>query len=86
MYNNILVFNNDQFGQIRTVLINNDPWFIGRDAAVALGYSNASKTVIVHLDEEDKCFEVLETADSQNGNVVKTKTALINEWCLQFSV
>ena len=45
--------------------------------AMALGYSNASKAVIVHVDEEDK-QKVMLKADSQNGNVV-TATTLINE-------
>lgn len=44
---------------------------------MALGYSNASKAVIVHVDEEDK-QKVMLKADSQNGNVV-TATTLINE-------
>lgn len=46
--------------------------------ATALGYSNASKAVSTHVGEEDRILKVLE-ADSQNGNVVKTQTALINE-------
>ena len=50
---------------------------MGKDVAVALGYSHASKAVIVHVDEEDK-QKVMLKADSQNGNVV-TATTLINE-------
>lgn len=46
--------------------------------AEALGYSNASKAVSVHVSEEDRILKTLE-ADSQNGNVVKTQTAIINE-------
>ena len=54
-----------------------EPWFVGKDVAAALGYSNASKAVMVHVDEEDK-QKVMLKADSQNGNVV-TATTLINE-------
>lgn len=36
--NDIQVFNNPEFGEIRTVEINNEPWFVGKDIAVALGY------------------------------------------------
>ena len=43
-----------------------------------MGYSNASKAVSTHVDTEDRILKTLE-ADSQNGNVVKTQTALINE-------
>ncbi len=71
------VFNNDAFGKIRVAEIDGEPWMVGRDIAVALGYSNASKAVIAHVDDEDKRFEMLAVSDSQNGNLVKT--ALINE-------
>lgn len=76
--NKLQIFNSAEFGEIRTVTIDNEPWFVGKDVALALGYSNASKAVSVHVEEEDRILKVLE-ADSQNGNVVKTQTALINE-------
>lgn len=76
--NELHIFSNEEFGEIRTVTIDNDPWFVGKDVAVALGYSNASKAVSTHVNEEDRILKTLE-ADSQNGNVVKTQTALINE-------
>lgn len=79
--NQIISFSNSEFGKIRTVIINGEPWLIGKDVAVALGYSNASKAVSVHVDEEDKQFIMLDIADSQNGNVLKgkSKTTIINE-------
>lgn len=76
--NELQIYNNEEFGDIRTVTIDNEPWFVGKDVAEALGYSNASKAVSTHVGEEDRILKVLE-ADSQNGNVVKTQTALINE-------
>lgn len=76
--NELQIFNSEEFGEIRTVTIDNKPWFVGKDVALALGYSNASKAVSTHVEEEDRILKVLE-ADSQNGNVVKTQTALINE-------
>lgn len=76
--NELQIFNSEEFGDIRTVTIENEPWFVGKDVAEALGYSNASKAVSTHVGEEDRILKVLE-ADSQNGNVVKTQTALINE-------
>ena len=74
----VKIFNSEEFGDIRTVTIENEAWFVGKDVATALGYSNASKAVSTHVGEEDRILKVLE-ADSQNGNVVKTQTALINE-------
>lgn len=75
--NNLQVFSNSEFGNIRTITIDNEPWFVGKDVAEALGYQNGSKAVIDHVDREDKQFLMASVSDSQNGNVVKT--AVINE-------
>lgn len=48
------IFNNAEFGSIRTLDINGEPWFVGKDVAGALGYSNSRKALIDHVDEEDK--------------------------------
>ena len=76
--NNLQIFSNEEFGQIRTMVIDGEPWCVGKDVAEALGYSNSSKAVSVHASEEDRILKMIE-ADSQNGNVVKTQTAFINE-------
>lgn len=47
-------FNNKEFGQIRTVTINNEPWFVGKDVATALGYRNTRDALSKHVDGEDK--------------------------------
>lgn len=52
--NELQIFNHQQFGEIRTVSINNEPWFVGKDVAAALGYSNPRKALIDHVDTEDK--------------------------------
>lgn len=52
--NNLTVFNNEEFGEIRTVMINEEPWFVGKDIAQALGYSNTADAISRHVDEEDK--------------------------------
>ena len=54
MENQIQIFNNTEFGEIRTVKINGEPWFVGKDIAAALGYSNPRKAIGDHVDEEDK--------------------------------
>lgn len=79
--NNLQIFSNAEFGNIRTVTIDGEPWFVGKDIAEALGYSNASKAVTNHVDSEDKQFMMCNIADSQNGNVLigQSKTAVINE-------
>lgn len=52
--NELQVFNNPEFGQVRTLTIEEEPWFVGKDVAVALGYSVARKAIYDHVDDEDK--------------------------------
>lgn len=44
--NELQIFKNEEFGEVRTVTIDNEPWFVGKDVAMALGYQNASKACI----------------------------------------
>lgn len=48
------IFENPAFGQIRTVEREGEPWFVGKDVAEALGYSNTKDALTAHVDEEDK--------------------------------
>lgn len=75
------IFNSPEFGAIRTIEKDGEPWFVGKDVAEILGYANASKAVSTHVDDEDKTFIMLDIADSQNGNVLagQSKTTIINE-------
>ena len=50
----LMIFNSPEFGQIRSVEIDGEPWLVGKDVAAALGYSNPRKALIDHVDEEDK--------------------------------
>lgn len=52
--NELKIFENEEFGQVRTIVINNEPWFVGKDVAEALGYKNASKALADHVEECDK--------------------------------
>lgn len=49
MNNNLQTFDSTEFGSIRTITIDNEPWFVGKDIAMSLGYSNASKAVKNHV-------------------------------------
>ena len=79
--NDLQIFENPEFGSVRTVEIDGTLWLVGKDVAVALGYKNPGKAIIAHVDEEDKRLEMLpQETDSQNGNASPaSKTALINE-------
>lgn len=52
--NDLKIFENEEFGAVRTILKNGEPWFVGKDVAEILGYSNPRKAMIDHVDEEDK--------------------------------
>lgn len=67
--NELTVFNNEEFGEIRTVEINGEPWFVGKDIAQALGYSNTADAIQKHIDEEDKLTSQIAIA-GQNRNVI----------------
>ena len=79
--NSVRIFENEEFGSVRTVEVNGEIWFVGKDVAEVLGYSNSSKAVLSHVDDEDKKFTMLDITDYQNGNVPigQSKTAIINE-------
>lgn len=52
--NELQVFKNQEFGSVRTLTLNNEPWLVGKDVAEALGYDNPSKAIRDHVEEEDK--------------------------------
>lgn len=52
--NNLQIFSNEEFGQVRTINIDSDVWFVGKDVAEILGYSNTRKALTDHVDDEDK--------------------------------
>lgn len=69
--NEIQIFNNEEFGQIRTAEFRDEQWFIGRDIALALGYSNPADAVFKHVDEEDKGIAKCDTPGGvQNLTVI----------------
>lgn len=48
------IFNNEEFGNIRSLVIDNEPWFVGKDVAEALGYKNVRDSLARHIDSDDK--------------------------------
>ena len=59
--NELQVFNNDEFGSIRTMAIDGEPWFVGKDVAEVLGYGNYRQGIASHVDNEDKAVQKLDT-------------------------
>ena len=54
MSNEITVFSNTEFGSVRTLVINGEPYFVGKDIALILGYAKPRNAIAAHVDEEDK--------------------------------
>ena len=71
---NIEIFTNSEFGSVRTVTIDNEPYFVGKDVADILGYSNSRKAIGDHVDDEDK--NTVTIRDGIQGNPNQT---VINE-------
>jgi len=53
MNNEIKIFEHEQFGKVRTILIDGQPWFVGTDVAKALGYTKPHNALERHIDEDD---------------------------------
>lgn len=73
--NELTVFTNEQFGSIRTIEINNEPWFVGKDIADVLGYAKPENAISNHVDGEDKTTTLIQGT----GSNYKSKAVLINE-------
>ena len=77
MKNEIQVFSNPDFGEVRTIVQNGEPWFVGKDVATVLGYKNPSEALTDHVDEEDKLNS--KTLSSFEFNLGQRGGWLINE-------
>lgn len=68
------IFKNEEFGEVRTMLVNGEPYFVGKDVASVLGYSNTRNAILQHVDSEDDLKQGV--PDSQGFT---QQTTLINE-------
>ena len=80
--NELQIFKSPEFGQVRTVTIDGEPWFVGKDVADILGYQNGSRDINRHVDDEDKTSVVI----PDTGSNYKSRATLNNEFCSIFHV
>ena len=73
--NEIIFFKHEEFGEIRTLNIGGEPWFVGKDIAVALGYSAPRNAIQAHVDNEDKTTALIQCT----GSEYKSNAVIINE-------
>ena len=74
--NELQVFTNPEFGQVRTVTIEEEPWFVGKDVAVALGYSNTKDALHRHVDPEDKGGSQITTPSGEQTMTIINESGL----------
>ena len=72
----IQIFKNDRFGEVRTMVINDEPWFVGKDVASVLGYSQTAKAIREHVDEDDKGVSVLDTPGGKQSTIIINESGL----------
>lgn len=74
--NELQIFNSPEFGDIRTVTIDNETYFVGKDVATALGYANPKNAVPTHVSEEDKLSTQIEYAGQRREVTVINESGL----------
>lgn len=71
MDNQMKIFSNSDFGEVRTVTMDNEPWFVGKDVAEILGYSDTSDALKRHVDDEDKLTRgITDSGQSRNMYII----------------
>lgn len=73
--NELQIFQNDEFGSVRTLMVENEPWFVGKDVATALGYAKSENAIKAHVDNEDKTLTLIQGGYSKGMQ----NTTIINE-------
>ena len=73
--NEIILYKHEEFGEIRTLNIDGEPWFVGKDIAEVLGYAKARNAIATHVDEEDKTPALIQGGCSTGSQT----TIIINE-------
>ncbi len=73
----IQIFNNAEFGEIRSMEIGGEPWFVGKDVAAALGYSNTKDALAAHVESEDK--SIIQRSQFPTLEIPNRGMTIINE-------
>ena len=74
---NLQIFKNEELGEVRVVTIEDEPWFVGKDVAELLGYSNISDALLSHVDEDDK--RLIQKSENATFQIPNRGMTIINE-------
>ena len=73
---NMKIFENPEFGKVRTIVINDEPWFVGKDVAEILGYSQPSVAISKKVDDDDKGISKMETPGGEQNTIIVNESGL----------
>ena len=78
------VFSNAEFGSVRSIMVNNEPYFVGKDVAEILGYKDTAKAIFAHVDAEDKGVGELPTPGGVQNVTIINESGLSASFSLAF--
>lgn len=76
MNNNLQIFDNDEFGNMRMLMIDDEPWFVGKDVAKALGYEDTDQALRKHVDNEDKLTRQIDGSGQPRNMTIINESGL----------
>lgn len=74
--NELMIFNNPEFGEIRTMERDSEPWLVGKDVALALGYADTNKAIVTHVDADDRLNDKTASSLGQRGGWLINESGL----------
>ena len=74
--NEVKLFESKEFGKVRTIIIGNEPYFVGKDVAEALGFTNSRDAIATHVFEDDKGVEKIDTLGGKQNMTVINESGL----------
>lgn len=74
--NDLQIFRNDNFGEVRTLIVNDEPYFVAKDVADILGYQNGSRDINIHVEEEDRLKYKISTSGQLREQILINESGL----------
>ena len=74
--NDLHIFRNDNFGEVRTLIVNDEPYFVAKDVADILGYQNGSRDINIHVEEEDRLKYKISTSGQLREQILINESGL----------
>ena len=74
--NEMKIFNSEEFGQVRTVIVDGEVWFVGKDVAEALGYERTADAIRQHVEEDDKGVGEMQTPGGKQNMVIINESGM----------